>query len=643
MLDLIRKKQKTILVKIVFWVIIATFIGTIFLVWGQGGKRQQEMSFAAQVNGTEISFDDYKSTYGNMYNFYKQLYGQDFTPELEEKIGLSRQAINNLIDQTLLLQEAERLNLSIAKQDLVAAIAAVPAFQVDGFFNKERYLTVLAYQRMKPELFEQIQRRQMLIEMVRQKLQSGIVVSDEDVVAEYRRINEKINVEYLSFAAGEFLDQVKLNAAQIESYYGEIKESLRIPEQVALAYVKLDPQQYRDQIKVTTADIEQYYNRHLSEYAIPEQVSVAHILFTVAPDAEAKVLESKKKLADQVLAKVKADNFADLAQKYSDDKASATNGGSLGFFKRGTMDPDFEDAAFALEPGALAVVKSRFGYHVIKCQSYVAAGFKPLADVNAEVTTALLDDLAGRLAYEKAMDAYNINRKEGGLTNAAQILALPIIKTGLFKRGESIPAIGVEEGLSERAFSASNGQLLMPIKSRQGVFLCEVVDKKASYIPDLADVKPVVESMLRKVEAVKLAQNAAELALKELMAGKALKTQAKNGVKVAETGMFGRDMGGFVPTLGDVAGLSEVAFALTVKNPLADQVFVSGETFYVVRLKQLQPADPNALTADESQRLKDSVLRTKRDAFLKENLAKLSAEAEIVISPAMLRTIEGKN
>ena len=140
MLDLIRKKQKTTVVKVVFWVIIATFIGTIFLVWGKGDEQTREFTVAAEVNGTEISFDEFKSTYNSMYNFYRNIYGQSFTPEMERQLRLPEQSINTLIDQTLLLQEAHRLKLSVSKEELVQSIAAIPAFQVDGVFDKQQYL-----------------------------------------------------------------------------------------------------------------------------------------------------------------------------------------------------------------------------------------------------------------------------------------------------------------------------------------------------------------------------------------------------------------------------------------------------------------------------------------------------------------------
>lgn len=643
MLDLIRRRQKTTLVKIVFWVIIATFIGTIFLVWGKGGEQSRKMTVAAQVNGTDISFDDFKSTYSNMYNFYKKIYGQNFSAELEEKIGLSRLAINSLIDQTLLLQEAERQHLAVPKEALVKAIASIPAFQVDGKFSKERYVTVLSYQRMKPELFEQIQRRQMMIAMAQNKLRSEVTVTDEDVVAEYRRLNEKINLEYIPFAATLFVKQVTPTEQQLADYYEENRESLRVPEQVELAFVHLNPKDYLDQVSFDDADVEQYYNRHLSEYDVPEQSAVAHILIRVAVDADKKTQVEKKKLAEQILAKAQNGDFAALAKKYSQDKATSAKGGELGFFKRGVMDPAFEDAAFDLAKDAVALIKSNIGYHVIKGMGHIDGGFKSLSEVASAVKAAIVNDMAGRLAYEKAMDAYNINRKQGGLSAAAEQLKCAVVKTGLFTRGEAIPAIGKNDELSKRAFSAVKGQLLTPVKTSQGVFLCEVVEKQDSYIPELSAVLPQVKEAVRKQEAIKLAQQRAEAALKELLAGKPMKTLVPAGGSIGETGLFSRAMGGFVPKLGNVPRLSDAAFALTIKNPVADQVFVAGETFYIVRLKQFNPADPNALTAEESERLRDNVQRSKRDTLFKEKLAKLKADAEVVISPAIMRSIEGEN
>lgn len=643
MLDLIRKKQKTTVVKVVFWVIIATFIGTIFLVWGKGRDQEREMTVAAQVNGAEISFEEFKSTYSNMYNLYRNIYGQSFTPELERQLRLSEQAINMLVEQTLLLQEGERLNLEVNKDDLVQAIAQIPAFQVDGVFNKEQYLSVLNYQRMTPELFEQMQQRQMLVNMTRSQLQASATATDADVADEYRRINEKVNLSYVTFAAADYTDKVTVSDEQLSAYYDGNQETFRVPEQIALKVVTVDAKPFIEQTEVDEAEVERYYNRHLGQYEIAEQAAAAHILIALAADADEAEQKKQRELADKVLELAQKGDFAKLAKKYSADKGTAAKGGELGFFKRGVMDPAFETAAFALEKGALSsVVQSRFGFHIIKGGGIIEAGFTPLADVRAEVEGGLRLELAERLAYEKAMDAYNLNRKQNDFAAAAASLNLVPVETGLFSGGQAVPTVGLNDDLLQRAFASEVGALVAPVKTAQGVVLAVVTEKEASHIPELSKVKSVIETAVRRQQAVVLAEQAAQAALEKLQTGAKLKNVAPKGTSVAETGLFSRSLGDFIPKLGNVPQLAKAAFELTIKEPVPAQLFNSAESFYVVRLKQLQPADPKGLTAEESQRLKETVLTRKQDELLKNKLTELKEAADVSIAPAIVRSIEGK-
>nr|WP_320116835.1 SurA N-terminal domain-containing protein [uncultured Desulfuromonas sp.] len=644
MLDLIRKKQKTTLVKVVFWVIIATFIGTIFLVWGKGRDQQRDITVAAQVNGTDISFEQFRTTYSNMYNLYHNLYGQNFTPELEKQLQLTRQSINLLIDQALLLEEAERMHLSISDDELVQTIAEVPAFQVDGVFNKEQYISVLSYQRMTPELFEQMQKQQMLVNLTQAQIRSEAVVSDEDVADEYRRLNEKVNLSYVAFKTGDFTDAVKVTDEGLSSYYAANQESFRVAQQVALSLVTLSPADYLEQVTLEEGDIQRYYDRHLANYAIPEQVSAAHILIPVAADADDAQREKQRALAEQVLEKAQTGDFAKLAKQYSADAATAKKGGELGLFQRGVMDPAFESAAFALTKDTLSpVVETRFGYHIIKGGEHIEAGFTPLAEVRDEVEKALRLDEARKLAYEKAMDAYNLNRKENNFSAAAETLGATPVETGLFSQAQAIPAVGISAELTEKAFAANAGELLAPVNTTRGVVLATVTENVASHIPELSAVKAEVTEAYKRQQAVVLAEEAAQQALDKIQQGAKLTSIADKGRPVEETGLFSRALGEFVPTLGNVPGLAEAAFNLSIKEPVASQLYSAGETFYVVRLKQLQPADPNGLTEEESQRLQQTVLARKQDELLRGKLEQLKQTAEVIIAPAILRSMEEGN
>jgi len=130
MLDLIRKKKKSLIIKVVFYLIIGAFVGTIFLVWGKGSdKAQSDGNVAVTINGSQVSYDDYQTSYSNLYNLYRSVYKEQFTPALEKQLNLRQQALDSLIDQTLLLEEGKRLGIRVSKQELVDSIAAIDAFK----------------------------------------------------------------------------------------------------------------------------------------------------------------------------------------------------------------------------------------------------------------------------------------------------------------------------------------------------------------------------------------------------------------------------------------------------------------------------------------------------------------------------------
>ena len=175
MLDLIRKKQKTTLIKIVFWGIIATFVGTIFLVWGKGDERGSDGStVAATVNGTQISAQDYQMAYRNLYQFYQNLYSDKFNAAMEQQLQLPKTAIDQLVRMVLLEQEGNRLGVDVSRQELVDAIAKIPQFQKDGVFDRQTYVDVLNYQRLSPEGFEASQERALFTEKVEEQIMSVV-------------------------------------------------------------------------------------------------------------------------------------------------------------------------------------------------------------------------------------------------------------------------------------------------------------------------------------------------------------------------------------------------------------------------------------------------------------------------------------
>lgn len=646
MLDLIRRKQKSVLVKIVFWVIIAAFVGTIFLVWGKGGRNDgADGDVAVKINGQRVTFGDFRTAYDNMRRFYQNIYRERFTPELEKQLGLEGQVLERLINQTLLLQDADDRDIEVSKSELVEAIAQIPAFQVDGSFNKAQYLQVLKYQRMTSEQFEDGQRRQLLIEKVRQQIDESAAVSEEEVAEEYRRRNDRINLSFVRLAPALFEDDVKVTDEALQNYYNAHQEQFLVAETVALNYLKFEPARYKGEVDLGDEALQTYYRRHQAQFDVAEQVKASHILLRVDADAEPKVKQQKRQLAEKLLAQIKTKdnkNFAELARRYSDDAGSAAKGGTLGYFPRGTMVPAFEEAAFSLQPGQLSdIVETNFGYHIILCQGHIEAGVKELADVIDIVKAGVVKEQSRQLAIEKAMDAYNIHRKSGDLAAAAEANGLTVKTTDAFEQGSTIPGIGKAPELNAAAFRLKENELGRPVSLDDAIYLPALKERHPSHVAELAKVRPAVEAAYRRQQSYVLARQAAEKLLAEVQGGKALRDSArKMKQKVEETDFFSRSYGTFVPRIGSAADVAEMAFELNKEKPAADKVFEVDGKFVVIAFKARQQADTTKLDAENRTELEKVLLARKKETLLESRIQELRKEADITIHPSLQNSLK---
>ena len=637
MLDFVRNKQKSIIIKLAFAIIILSFVIGYAMLSAPGGPGGDDQSNeAAVVNGKTITYSDFQSTYSNLYQLYQSIYQDQFNPALEKQLKLAEKSINSMIDQTLLMDEAERLNIDVSGKELVEAIAQIPAFQENGTFNKERYLQVLAYQRMNSDEFEALQRSELTINKVREQLQTGITVTDADIEEEFRKNNEKINLNFVSLTPSSFEKKVKVSDEALENFFKEQQEVFRVPEMVALRYLQFEPQRYLDAVTFEDGDLEKFYRRHLDQFEILERVKASHILVKVDEGADEKIRAEKRAFTEKLLEEVKSGkDFAELARANSDDKASAVKGGSLGYFTRGSMVKPFEDAAFNMHPGDISdLVETTFGYHIIKVEEHTEPGVRSQEDATDEVKEGLRAEKSKQLAYEKAMDAYNINRKTGDLAAAATANELGLKETGPFARDGYIDGIGRNEEIINAALLLEDNQLAKPFLTENGVILFALKERIASHIPELAEVKDLVTAAYRAAESAKLARSAAEDLVAGLSAGGKLAKLAKAAdYKVEETGEFTRTYSPFVPRLGTSEELATAAFALNAEQTAIDQYFEIQNRFVVAEVKERVAADLTQLDEAKRAELNKAILTRKQNEATEQRLAELRSTATIIMSP----------
>ena len=532
--------------------------------------------------------------------------------------------------------EAERLQIDVSRKELIDAIAQIPAFQDNGVFNKDRYLQVLAYQRMNSDEFESLQRSELIIDKVREHLQSGITVTDAEIEEEFRKNNEKVNLNFVSLTPASFEKKVEVSDEALQAYFSEQQEVFRVPEMVALRYLQFEPQRYLDNVTFEEGDLEKFYRRNLDQFEILERIKASHILIKVEEGTDDIMRAEKRIFAEKLLEEIKAGkDFAELARVHSDDKASAVKGGSLGYFTRGSMVKPFEEAVFKMNPGEISdLVETPFGYHIIKVEEYTEPGVRSMEDAIDEVKEGLRAEKAKQLAFEKSMDAYNINRKSGDLDAAAKANELGLKETGPFARDGYIDGIGRNEEIINTALLLDEDKLAKPVVTEDGVILFGLKERIASHIPEFAEVKDLVTAAYRAAESTKLARAAAEKLVADLRDGGKLANLAKEaGYKLEETGEFTRTYSPFVPRIGTSEELAEAAFSLDEEKTAIDQVFEIQNRFVVAGIKERIAADLAKLDEAKREELRKSILSRKQNEAVEQRLAELRDAATITIAP----------
>jgi peptidyl-prolyl cis-trans isomerase D len=452
MLGIMRKYKQSVVIKIVFVVIVLSFVGTIFLVWGEGGsKGMGSGGYAVKVNRQKISPEDYQRSYYRLRSIYEQLYGKSLSPEMEKQLGVKKMALDSLIDAELVRQEAKKMGISVTKDEVKAAIAAIPAFQKDGAFDFAQYEGTLRASRITASDFEASQKEELLNKKARQKIKDQASVSDDEALQAFKKQNEKIELQYVAYSPAELKGSVKLTEQELTSYLQGHQQEFKTPEQVSFAYLKIDPAKYVAKASATNEEMQSFYQKNIDRY----QEKGGILPFEKVTDrVKADLLKSK---AAQLAYEAAAD-AVNKNGKGGDLKGVAA---ALGATIQETplFDATHAPAALAAEP---ALVKRAFGtkqgeittpvetpqgMYVLKVTEKKPADVPPLAKIKAQVEARAAVDKAQELAKKKAEEALAQLAKGGAGLSTRTTAAF-----GFMPKGD-IPGIGTSPELMEAAFA----------------------------------------------------------------------------------------------------------------------------------------------------------------------------------------------
>ena len=486
--------------------IILALIAVAFIFWGVD-PTIMGTTFAAKVNGEDISLIDFDRALQNQQSQYQELYRVELDDELQRALRLA--VIEDLIQGEALSQRVASEGYRVSDARLAQAIRSMPEFQVSGEFSMDVYRSQLTFSGISPTAFEEQQREQLgLID-----LQSGIGVSAFYTPAEFARyielFEQEREVAYALFAAGAFLDRVEIDEAQVLEYYEANKDRFFSEESVDIEYLELTRADFADDIEVSDEILEAFYEQEQFRYQTDEDRRPRHILINSIeedPEAEARAMD--------VLARLDAgETFEELATEVSEDPGTSGQGGDLGWLSRGVGA--FQDAVFEMEIGEVrGPVKSEFGYHVIRLDDIREGEVRTFDSVREELEAEYRDVRAEELFFNAAqeLDALAFDAFDE-LTSVAADLDIPLqTHAGLTRTGTSSP-FPVADPVIQTAFSA---EVLELGENSRVIEILEdhvaVLRVNSHHLPEeqpLEAVRTAIEAELARTAAEALADAAA--------------------------------------------------------------------------------------------------------------------------------------
>ena len=633
MLDFLRKKKRNWSITILLGIIIVVFVAF----YGGSKYGTSSVSDVVEVNGEPVTQGEFALQYEREVQRYRDMLKGSLTPEMIKGLNIKGNLVEALINKKLALQEARGLGLAVSDDDLANHLAKAPEFQIGGRFNKERYLQVLAVNRLVPAQFEEEQRDQLTIQRLYSVILDAVHVTDAEVRERYRIDQEKIDLNFIKLPISDFVSEVKPTDAEIKAFYERNKESLKEPLKIQVEYLSYPYDQFAAAAQVSDKEIDEYYKANLNtQFHKPKEVKVRYISIAVEPGAAADQKRAAQLRAEAVVKEARAGkDFAQLAKKESGDPTAA-KGGDVGWIAAGQMPPPVEKVLFSLAKGAVSdAIETPAGFQIFKVEDVKEEKTLTLKEATPEITKNLKTAKAKREAAkvadrdrEKALSGADFNKlaQEGGAT---------LKTTGWITNGQVAPEIGENQEFYKSAFSLSAKDVSPVVEGKGAYYLLRLKQRQEPAVPPLESVSAQIEKNLKESKAYELALQRGNSLLEQLKKEKDIgKLAQANNLKLDETGWFLRSAPQ-LPKIGELAEMKAGPIALTAQKPFPDRLYTQKDALYIIAFKDSQGADMEQFEKEKDELKKQALAESRQRALIKF-MEGLKSKAKIKVNTGFL-------
>lgn len=617
----------------VAWVIVI-FISIPFALWGiQEYLGIGSEPVVASVNGQEITERELNQRYQQFRNELRERLGSAYRPEMFDDDKLRQEVLDDMIRSNVILQATSDMGLRAGDTQVQAAILAVPAFQKDGHFDKAVYERALAFQGMVPAEFEERVRGSLMTSQLSQMVSSSEFTTESELVDAVRLRQQQRSFSYILLPVDKFESTDEVSDAEIQTYYEEHQDAYRVPEQVKLEYLVLDRKAVGGLEEPDDAALQEAYQSQLDSFRTAERRQARHILVAVDQGADDDSEQEAKDKINAIRARIAGgEDFAEVAKEVSEDPGSAGQGGDLGFFEKGLMDPAFEMATFSQSIGELSdPVRSAFGYHLIEVTAIDEEKVKPFEEVREELLASYHSDEADRRYFELAEQLGNLTYESpDSLIPAAEALGLEVQQSDWIGRSGGDGPLShskvVGAAFSEDVLKQGNNSELVEVVGEDGqqAVVVRVLEHRESSVEAMEDVKDRIVAAVKAEKTRAAAEGRAKEMEQKIRAGEALDLVAGTDFEVEKPGLVDRRAGN-VPSavLGKAFTLSKSGSGRIGMTVLPDG------SAAVIALEEVKNGSIDDLSEDDRKRDRRSLSVSQARTYYDRMVDGLREQADV--------------
>src|SRR5467141_4047466 len=554
----------------------------------------------------------------------------------------ARQILNQLIFQKEIEYEAKRLGIRVSDQERADRIRQFlpTAYNGDTFVGMDRYAAeVQARFQMSVPVFEELIRQGMLQDKFKKLVTDGISVGPAELQDEFRYKNEKVKLDYAFIKPEDLEGKISPDEAEIRAAYEKNKSKYQVPERRVARYALVDANQIRQNVQISDDILKLQYQANIRQYQVPNRVHVEHIIFMTVGKPDAEVEEIKKKAEDVLKQVKKGGKFEDLAKKYSEDPGSKDKGGDLSWITQGQTVPEFEKTAFSLNPGQVSdLVKTQYGFHIIKILEKETAHTKPFDEVKDSLRPRLLLDQAEKQASETADQLSAAIRQSNkiSLDDLAKQYHLAVGETRPISATDPLLELANSQEAKNAIFLLRIGELNPPVRTDRGYVVLSVKSIQPAHQGSLEEVRDRVIADLKREKSTEMAKNKVEELIKRVKAGEKFDATARSlGLEPKTSDPIARD--GSIP--GAASG-KQVGAAFNLKPGDVGAPLTLGQNWLVYRVAEKTEPNPADFEKQKKQ-LTEELLQSKRslafDAFRAALDTRLKQEGKLKLMPDKLK------